>query len=832
MNGEAMSEESTRNAPASVAPIAPATPPVDGSRGNSLGFRTETTDLQGGDRTHEGVLSLIADVERMLDTLKEEARQDLGRAGEAERLAGEVAALTGEVAALRAEIDALEGALAGARDAHRSERAADAEARAEIERSLATRDESIASLEGALSELGRSLAEREEATGRLESHWKDRLAESEDARAAADAACADANAAREAADAARVAAQESLVAAEELFQLSDEGRRAAEAAAEALAARLEESESDRAALRARLAALEAELAGLANTLADAIASRDAQLARLADERNALLEAQCRAQSSLAAAHAEVDRLRGRVADLESARSDAELARAEAARAHAEAVESARIERDRMESFRAEVARREADPTPAMTEEHAGLVLALGEAEARLAAAVSRLEATDARLAESDASLAELRLHAAEVERERHDANAAFEAAQTELDAARVELDAVRTELAATRGELASRDERLAELSEESVARAADRSRHSASFGANEPSGPDAGEISEEEIARVVEARIQQILQPRLAQLAQVAQFLKTRKERLAALHRGLKRRARAQRALRQVYGQGVGEDGGPATDGSTPTVSSAFATTSTTAPAIAGDTTALETERRELEELRVILAASEQALARRAAGTRLVTTTALASAFLAVSAALSWHVAGVIAPTPALASIDLVVASRAPESQQDATPDAGGVAAWLESQLADERFTGVVAGRLGDLGRTNAESATLVDALAERMTVASDGPHVRLSLRGESADAASAALDAVATAAVSEANRLPERRSDLLRVAIANAGQEVGRAVFAKAAALPDPSRLARAGTIFGACVGAAALVAGLLLLAGRRTARLVASQA
>lgn len=824
-----MSEESNQSVQASGTQIASGTPHVDGSSAESRDFRASVTGTGASDRTHEGVLSLIADVERMLDTLKEEARQDLGRAGDAERLAAEVAILTQEVAALRAEVDSLEGALEGARDAHRSELAAGAEARAEAGRSLAERDASIASLEGSLSELARSLAEREEATGRLEadltasltaqfegrlaSQREAHLAEFEQSRVAAEASLASADAAR--------------VAAEELFQLADESRHAAETAAEAIAARLEQSEADRAALRARLAALEAELAGLANTLAEAIASREARLAQLADERNALLESQFRTQSSLAAAHAEVDRLRGQVESLEAARAEAE-------RAHAEAADSARAERDRMEAARAETARREAESAPAMTEEHAGLVLALGEAEARLADTATRLaeaevrlRETEDRLRETEDSLHETGASLADARRSAEEFESAFGETISERDAARAERDAARDELA-------TRDARIASLEEEASALREERSQRSATSEGNATCDADANEISEEEIARAVEARIQQVLKPRLAQLAQVAQFLKSRKERLAALHRGLKRRARAQRALRQVYAQGAG----PAIEGMASGVAQASSPGSSPvsspapSPSNSSDAAALETERRELEELRTILAASEQALARRAAGTRVVTTTALASAFLAVSAGLSWHVAGVIAPTPALASLDLVVASRAPESQQGATPDASGVAEWLESQLADERFTGVVAGRLGDLGRTNAESATLVAGLADRMTVASDGPHVRLSLRADGADAASAALDAVATAAVSEANRLPERRSDLLRVAIANAGQEVGRAVFAKAAALPDPSRLTRAGAVFGACVGAAALVAGLLYLAGRRTARLVAAQA
>lgn len=652
-----MPEESAHPASQGGASIAPGRPHADSASACVPEPLAGGGASDGLDRTPDGVLALIADVERMLGTLKEEARQDLGRAGDAERLAA-------EVAALRTEADGLRGAVAS------------------LESELESRRGELAAGSELLAETGRSLAEREARIDRLE----ELLAASEASREAAEASC---------------------IEIDGRLHRSEEDRRGSENEIGSLANRLEASEHDRAALRARLAALEAELAGLANTLAEAIASRDAQIARLADDRNAMLGSHCRAQSDLAAAHAESDRMRAQVDALEAARAEAAAIAA---------------------------ARDDADDSTAMDEA-----------------------------------------------------------------------------LASARDEIAARDSRIGELERELSESRGDRARSEVAYDA----------VSDEEIARAVEARIQQVLKPRLAQLAQVAQFLRSRRERLAALHRGLKRRARAQRALRQIYAQGAVQapDAAPVAS-----------------PAMTEDATresqALADERRDLEELRTILAASERALARRAAGTRLVTTTALASAFLAVSAALSWHVAGVVAPTPALASIDLVVASRAPESQQGGTPDASGVAAWLESQLADERFTGVVAGRLGDLGRTNAESSALVAGLAGRMSVASDGPHVRLSLRADGADAASAALDAVATAAVAEANRLPERRSDLLRVAIANAGQEVGRAVFATVAHLPDPGRFARAGAIFGALTGVAALAAGVLLVAGRRAARLVAAQA
>lgn len=560
-------------------------------------------------RSHDGVLALIADVERMLGTLRTEAEQDLGRAGEAERLSAEVASLRAELAAQVQALEDAEAAHAG------REQAIESDLRTDFERRL-----------------------------------------------------------------------ESL--------------------------RIE-TESDRAALRARGMALEAELAALSNTLADTIAARDTAIRRLEEERHALLESECRARSSLAAASAEIDALRARIAE----------------------------------------------PTPVLTDEHAGLVHALGDAESR-------------------------------------------------------------AEQAAAEAERSAR--RIAEL-EERLAQASTASAETSVAGPADPGA--ACDVSEEAIARAVEDRVQQVLKPRLAQLAQVAQFLKVRKTRLAALRRGLRRRARAQQALRQIYSNEIA-----GAEGSVPSAAAPVAAAVAHPHAIEG-ADALAAERRELEDLRTILAASEQALARRAAGTRLVTTTALASAFLAVAAALSWHVAGAVAPPPALATVDLVVASRAPEAQRDAeSPDAKPVADWLSAHLADERFVGVVAGRLGDLGRTAAESAALVDRLADRVTVASDGPHVRLALRGSGPEATVATLDAVATATVQESNRLPERRSDFLRIAIANAGQEVGRAVFAKSAPLPDPDRLGRAGIAFGALAAAGALVAGLLHLAGRRAARLAAA--
>lgn len=328
----------------------------------------------------------------------------------------------------------------------------------------------------------------------------------------------------------------------------------------------------------------------------------------------------------------------------------------------------------------------------------------------------------------------------------------------------------------------------------------------------------------------IERRVEVAIAPKVAQLAQVAAFLRSRRERLSALRRGLRHRARALRAMRSILSIPMPAD---RAEGVETTSNNACSGAVVEAPvghgaehAIAIERETLARERNELIELRAILAASEQSISRRAQGTRAVTAAAFATIALAIGAVTSWHVAGALAGAPTLATVELETTSRAPEAKVSGTTDATPIAAWLQTALPTPEFQSIVAGRLTSRGRTQDEAAALVARLPQEAKIESTGSTVRVAMRGATADDSVALLDAVAVSAVTEANRATERRADLLRVGVANARQEVGRTVFTHVEPLGDPSRLVRAGAMFASFLAAGiGLAFGLWLLA-RRAAR------
>jgi len=347
-------------------------------------------------------------------------------------------------------------------------------------------------------------------------------------------------------------------------------------------------------------------------------------------------------------------------------------------------------------------------------------------------------------------------------------------------------------------------------------------------------------IDEEEIARAAEARIHQMMAPKVAQLAQAAAFLRKRKERLAAVRAGLRRKVQALRVLRQVYAQPRLDTGLAPVPSALPAASPAdvpsestdgvYSTTihrdvSVSEARTVDERTELARERQELVDLRAILASSERSIEQRAQGTRLVTAAALAIAMLGVAGIASWHLAGAVGPDRVRATVELDVSSRTPEAKQEGAVDAKLIGDELTRALSDEGFLGAVASRISERGRTHDEASALVAGLAERAQVSTEGAVVRVALTGEGADATVSALDAVATSAVAELNRRSERRSDMLRVGIANARQEVGRTVFSHPEELADPTRVWRAGAILGVFAALAAAAAWTMTWLARRAA-------
>ncbi|MEY2794761.1 MAG: hypothetical protein RIR10_477 [Planctomycetota bacterium] len=480
-----------------------------------------------------------------------------------------------------------------------------------------------------------------------------------------------------------------------------------------------------------------------------------------------------------------------------------------------------------------------------------------EAE-RMEAACERTlaESRDARAALSNELMLEFERRAAEHERRaaEHERRAGdYERQAAEMADA---LEAARADALALASEVERLEKHVGTLTEERTQleaqlESAQVSQSADTSACDSPNSSDgfatiaqpAPQLDEEEIARAAEARIHQLMAPKVAQLAQAAAFLRKRKERLAALRKGLRHRARALRSLKQIYAQprlDAGTSEGSAVDSfaahATPyngefagagegLGANSMAATTGSAGALAAEREALASERQELLDLRTVLAASERALERRAQGTRLVTTSAAASIALAAAAFVSWNLAGSVFPEKSRATVELVASSRAPEAKQDGTVDAKSLADEVTAALTTDAFVGAVAGRISDRGRTHAEASTLAADLSSRVTLAQEGSTIRLSLQGGDTDDTIATLDAVATAAMAELNRRPERRNDLLRVGIANARQEVGRTVFSHAETIADPARIWRAGAILGGFAVLATLAAGAMVWLSRRAA-------
>jgi|GEM_PF-1467250 len=339
-----------------------------------------------------------------------------------------------------------------------------------------------------------------------------------------------------------------------------------------------------------------------------------------------------------------------------------------------------------------------------------------------------------------------------------------------------------------------------------------------------------------EIETLAEERVTALLQPKLEQLAQAASFLRIRRERLTALRLGLKRKSRALKATHHA----------PASAGG-------FASTGSST-AIDAERAELARERQEILDLRVMLHASEESVARRAVGNRFLTLATLCSAMLGLATLCAWHVSGAVVSAPVLATVDLEVSSRmqenrfefknepkadtgAPAAEGTVGPNPAGdaaapaeaaalaapIATLIQERISDPVWAGLVSARLAERGRTRAESDALVQDLAKRVAVSAEGGSVHLSLRGEGELATRTTLDAIAMTAVNEANRDPARRADYLRVGIANAKQEVGRTVFSVADTLPDPQRWGRAGAILGMTTLVAIGLVGIAMALSRR---------
>lgn len=614
---------------------------------------------------------------------------------------------------------------------------------------------------------------------------------------------------------------------------------------------------ERARLLERQIALESQLASLRSTCAD-LETRASTTQSDLEAKQSDLQA---TRSDLHVTQSDLDTTRSQLAsarsDLESAQSNLSVTMVALEATHANLVST----QSQYEALLLNCARTQSNLESTQTNLESTRLsaettqLRLDEAEYEATAAQARADAAQFNATAASLSLADAQLRAESAEREcariehealemrlaysrqtaalldgsesgHRDALAAF---RSECDARIVQLE---SELSQTRDEFAQSSKQLGqlvvaaqadaarvqELEQELVQRDDSAQRVAAAHAdASNDSSTDrsadierarsegkAEAMAEATAEAVAAAQIQftSMMEPKLVALTKAAVFLRTRRARLNALHRGVKARMRELREERVRR---------PIVSGDAQ---------------VAAEREALANERNEITELRAMLMATEHSLAQRAAAMRPWTSAAISIAFAAAGALTSWHLSGVIAPSPVLATIDLGVTSRAPEAKQDQAADAAPIAAWITETLASEAFAGMVAGRLHERGRTRSESDAMALGLAQRLTIEQTGPTIRLGLRGSGADASAATLDAIATSVVIESNRDVVRRSDLLRVGIVNAKQEVGRAVFASVEVLPDPTRLLRAGTLFAGF----ALLAGLFVMTftiiARKTAR------
>ncbi len=818
---------------------------------------SNSSALNSGD-----TLALLAEVERSLAKLRQSAGDDASRAEEAARLDRELKSLEDErarllerqvvlesqVATARASAVSAETNLAASRASESKLGAELADSRkqaqslagetqklksdmkaqfaefsarsAKLESSLATAQQASSKLESQLAEARKAATDLEQQLAESRTNnakFESQLAE---ARKALEASRSELTASRSETKAARselttsrsettAARSEATNARNESTRLQSELARSIEAAnaarakfqselaeAEAFnnefATELNSSKAAAQKLESELAAAKQASKQLESDLSTALASAKSASSRLEKElsdakaaaakatqqfNHDLAEARTGASSSsadLAAARKAIATLEG---ELATARKTVTEMRAQldAARTATESLQKslAKAESDKRESD--ELARLATDECTRIER----------EADAARTSLKSQLETAHARALDSQAVSARAALDAergriAVVERER-------DALRTQCDAAGKRLQSL-TELADKQASQMLELEQTLESTRAALTAAqSNTSTHSAL-----------------EIDALADARIAELIQPKLAQLSQVASFLKTRRERLNALRLGLKRKARALRETELKLKSAAAAAG----------TTAILPASSVPSPEIEAQREELARERKEIVELREMLAHSEASVARRAAGTRFITAASLVAAMLALGSVCAWHLSGALGPKTVVATCELQATTRAVEGKSDGNAEAAPIAAWLGEAIKDPAFAGMVSSRIAERGRSHAESDAMVKDIGDRLEIHSEDSTLRLALRGEGDANTQVTLDSVASSAIATFKAMPVRRTDMLRIGIANAQQDVGRTVFSTVVPVPDPQQLTRAGALLATMV----LVAGGLV--------------
>lgn len=222
----------------------------------------------------------------------------------------------------------------------------------------------------------------------------------------------------------------------------------------------------------------------------------------------------------------------------------------------------------------------------------------------------------------------------------------------------------------------------------------------------------------------------------------------------------------------------------------------------------------LEAQRRELEQVRDFLSRSEQQMVRRWARPRSVGTVAWVMLILAVSAAAGWFGTTRFLPVPGVASVTLDAATTGGDALSPEAAEAWET--WHAALATDPAFIDLVSKRLAARGLApeGGESA-VASMLADDLVFENEGHgRVRLALRGDDARVLAPTLDAVASTMASESARQAPRRIDGARATLPTERATSGGVGYATLVAGPlGPETLTRMGIIAGSVFGAAMLL-------------------
>lgn len=235
----------------------------------------------------------------------------------------------------------------------------------------------------------------------------------------------------------------------------------------------------------------------------------------------------------------------------------------------------------------------------------------------------------------------------------------------------------------------------------------------------------------------------------------------------------------------------------------------------------------LAKQKEELRQVQEMIAASEERVLRRDGRGRVLVGAGFWT-LVAIAAAIgSWFAAGSIAPTPVVASVDLVARGR---DDAPLAPDVDAVfQASYRELLADEAFRAVVRRRLEERGLSLLADERVFPSWMDSIRADSDGAgSLRLVAEGTDELPTILALDTVATSLVNESARVAKGRSDLPRIALVGQTSVPGRSTFSTAVMQQDPKdRIVIAGLLFSGVIGlgfaGSALIFGRLARAKRR---------